>query len=68
MEAVFTTALTVGVVLWVAAGFFSRRMDRREEKEERVIQGFYDSLQENREADSMLRDPDHVKRLQDEFN
>lgn len=61
-------ALTIGIVLlialWFIKGMFSSRMSERDKSDEE----YQNALQENREADELLSDPDHAKRVQDHFN
>lgn len=57
----------VGIVLvslWFLKGAFSSRMNERDKADEE----YQKALEANRNADAMLSDPEHVKRVQDRFN
>ena len=67
MEGLWFALAFVAVVVFVL-GLFSRRMDQRFDEEDARLQSHYEALSDNRKADQLLDDPDHVERLRDKYN
>lgn len=52
------------VVFWFIKGFLNSAQKRRDNE----LQAYYDSLQQNHDADDLLSDYERVQHVQDRFN
>lgn len=64
MEIVISLVCIVVFFTWYISGL----MNTQSKREQQALDDYYDALEENRKADDLMSDYEHVERVQDHFN